>query len=147
MVRGRKNSQRLVRVSICAFSVTEIRKSARIHCESSAGSCEIPAEDRDDEDLWGCVVFVGNVRGKRERCARVCGRGYETRGGEREGRGGTEKLKHQEENIRDSRGTAWWLNFAKTVKWPAMNHAPPPAAFLLCFWRPNILRRGSIMPA
>lgn len=27
-------------------------------------------------------------------------------GGEEEGRGGTEKLKHREENIRDSRGTA-----------------------------------------
>lgn len=41
----------LARVQISAFSVMEIRKSARIRCESSAGSCEIPAEDRDDEDL------------------------------------------------------------------------------------------------
>lgn len=48
----------------------------------------------------------GNVRGRR--CARVCGRGYETRRekGVGKGRGGTEKLKHREENIRDSRGTA-----------------------------------------
>lgn len=51
-------------------------------------------------------------------------------------------LKHRKENIRDSRRTAWWLNFAKTVKWPAMNHAPLLVAFLLCFWRPNILRTG-----
>ena len=32
-----------------------------------------------------------------------------------------EGVKHREENIRDSRRTAWWLNFAKTVKWLSMN--------------------------
>lgn len=44
-------------------------------------------------------------------CKSLCGRGYDETRGERdrekgEGGGGTEKLKHREENIRDSRGTA-----------------------------------------
>lgn len=89
---------------------------------------------------------IGTSERERRRCGSLQNRGKGERRVRHDG-GGTEKLKHREENIRDSRGTAWWLNFAKTVKWPAMNHAPPPAAFLLCFWRPNILRRGSVMPA
>lgn len=64
--------------------------------------------------------------------------------------GGWRRGENREENIRDSRRTAWWLNFAKTVKWLAMNlleskEHPCQFAFLLCFWKPNILQ-GFVMP-
>lgn len=108
MVRGRKNSGNV----LCArpFVLSRSRKFGNPLASAASLPQEVVRSRRrivTTRIYEGGVLSSsnGNVRGKRERRVRVCGRGYETRGMEKE-RGGTEKLKHQEENIRDSRGTA-----------------------------------------
>lgn len=64
-------------------------KSARFRCKSSTGSYEI-VTTRIYESML--PSSDSNVRGRRDVQESVVG--------------GTEKLKHREENIRDSRGTA-----------------------------------------
>lgn len=87
----------------------------------SRGKLEHPPEDVSDRGKVGDASWQ---RRRREsgQCERGITGGLGGEGGSRRGRL-RRTLKHREENIRDSRRTAWWLNFAKTVKWPAMNHA------------------------